>query len=101
MARVKGHVAHLSDGVTACRSSDLTGAATSRILPTDRVMGMSCEMGAMRMALFAAGMRLSVREELLKNSMLFVLLLLITRGMKAYPRKRHRQRKDTTSLSRV
>jgi hypothetical protein len=44
---------------------------------------MSADRGAMRMALLAAGIRLSVREELLKNSMDLVLLLLMTRGMKA------------------
>ena len=80
---VQGSCLHLSDGVTACLSRVLADADTSRMLPTDRVIGTSVDIGAMRMALLAAGMRLSVREELLKNSMDFVLLLLITRGMEA------------------
>jgi hypothetical protein len=46
-------------------------------------MGMSAERGAMRKALLAAGMRLSVRDELLKNSIDLVLLLLMTAGIAA------------------
>ena len=56
-------------------------AFTSSIFPTDRA-GTSDDMGAILMALLAAGILLSVSAELLKNSIDFTLLLLMTTGMK-------------------